>query len=151
MLGRLQGACRHQYRHRVEALVADGTDEQKNRYLPGLASGTMTGCFALTERDAGSDAASLTTSARRDGDHFVLNGSKAFITNAPIADLFTVMARTDPSDMSARGISAFMVERNTPGLETGAAYRKMGQAGFARGRGAFARLPRAGEEPYRRR
>ncbi|MEO3385027.1 acyl-CoA dehydrogenase family protein [Mesorhizobium sp. CAU 1741] len=112
-----------------EALVADGTEDQKNRYLPELASGAMTGCFALTERDAGSDAVSLTTSARRDGDDYVLSGSKAFITNAPIADLFTVMARTDPSDPSARGISAFLVERGTPGLETGPAYRKMGQAG----------------------
>lgn len=80
-----------------EALVADGTDDQKQRYLPLLASGLMTGAFALTEPDAGSDATALQTTARRDGDHYVLDGNKCFITNAPIADLFTVMARTDPS------------------------------------------------------
>ncbi|MGD9944288.1 MAG: acyl-CoA dehydrogenase family protein [Burkholderiaceae bacterium] len=112
-----------------EALVADGTDEQKRRYLPRLASGQLTGAFALTEPEAGSDALALRTSARRDGDEYVLNGTKCFITNAPIADLFTVMARTDPGDSSARGISAFLVERGTLGLSTGPAYDKMGQAG----------------------
>jgi acyl-CoA dehydrogenase len=112
-----------------EALVADGTPEQKARYLPLLASGALTGAFALTEPDAGSDATALATSAVRDGDHYVLNGTKCFITNAPIAGLFTVMARTDPKDRSARGISAFLVERGTPGLTTGEPYRKMGQAG----------------------
>ncbi|BCH21100.1 acyl-CoA dehydrogenase family protein [Mesorhizobium sp. L-8-3] len=112
-----------------EALVADGTADQKRRFLPGLASGSLTGCLALTERDAGSDAAALATSAVRDGDTYVLNGSKAFITNAPIADLFTVLARTDPDNRGARGVSAFVVERDTPGLTTGAPYRKMGQAG----------------------
>ncbi len=112
-----------------EALVADGTPEQRARYLPRLASGEWTGAFALTEPDAGSDATALKTSARRDGDHYVLDGSKCFITNAPIADLFTVLARTDPTATSTRGISAFLVERDTPGLRTGPAYRKMGQAG----------------------
>lgn len=112
-----------------EALVADGTDEQKSRYLPKLATGEFTGCLALTEREAGSDATALATTARRDGDSYVLNGSKAFITNAPIADLFTVLARTDPGQPGPRGVSAFIVERGTPGLETGAPYRKMGQAG----------------------
>ena len=112
-----------------EALVADGTPEQKARYLPRLASGEWTGAFALTEPDAGSDAAALRTAARRDGDHYVLDGTKCFITNAPIADLFTVMARTDPEDLSARGVTAFLVERTTPGLSTGPAYQKMGQAG----------------------
>jgi acyl-CoA dehydrogenase len=112
-----------------EALVADGTEEQKRRYLPRLASGEITGSFALTEPDAGSDAVALKTSARREGDHYVLDGTKCFITNAPIADLFTVMARTDPEDLSARGVTAFLVERGVPGLSTGPAYRKMGQAG----------------------
>lgn len=112
-----------------EALVADGTPRQKARYLPLLASGALTGAFALTEPDAGSDATALKTSAVRDGEHYVLNGTKCFITNAPIAGLFTVMARTDPQDRSARGISAFLVERGAPGLSTGEAYRKMGQAG----------------------
>lgn len=112
-----------------EALVADGTPAQKDRYLPLLARGELTGAFALTEPEAGSDATALKTTAMRDGEHYVLNGSKCFITNAPIAGLFTVMARTDPQDRSARGITAFLVERDTPGLSTGQPYRKMGQAG----------------------
>lgn len=112
-----------------EALVADGTAEQKRTWLPLLASGAVTGAFALTEPDAGSDATALVTSARRDGDHYVLNGTKCFITNAPIAGLFTVMARTDPARAGAGGISAFIVPRDTPGLTTGQPYQKMGQAG----------------------
>ena len=112
-----------------EALVADGTPAQKASYLPRLASGEITGCFALTEPAAGSDATALRTTARRDGAHYVLNGSKRFITNAPIAGLFTVMARTDPDDPSSRGISAFLVERDCPGLLVGEPYRMMGQAG----------------------
>lgn len=112
-----------------EALVADGTSEQKDRFLPRLASGELTGAFALTEPDAGSDATALKTRAVRDAEHYVLNGSKCFITNAPIAGLFTVLARTDPADLSARGITAFLVERGMPGLSTGAPYKKMGQAG----------------------
>ncbi|MDF3886369.1 acyl-CoA dehydrogenase family protein [Cupriavidus basilensis] len=112
-----------------EALVADGTAAQKRRYLPLLASGELTGSFALTEPEAGSDATALTTSARREGDHYVINGTKCFITNAPIAGLFTVMARTDPARGGAAGISAFIVERGTPGLSTGQPYRKMGQEG----------------------
>ncbi|QEZ47813.1 acyl-CoA dehydrogenase family protein [Cupriavidus oxalaticus] len=112
-----------------ESLVVDGTGAQKTRYLPRLASGELTGCFALTEPEAGSDATSLLTSARRDGDHYVLNGSKCFITNAPVADLFTVFARTDPDSPGAHGISAFLVERGTPGISTGEPERKMGQHG----------------------
>ncbi|CUR45957.1 acyl-CoA dehydrogenase family protein [Alloalcanivorax xenomutans] len=112
-----------------EALVADGTEEQKARYLPSLASGEVTGCFALTEPEAGSQATALRTRAVRDGDEYILNGSKCFITNAPIAGLFTVMARTDPEDLSAKGISAFIVEGDTPGLSVGNPYKKMGQAG----------------------
>ncbi|RKF50773.1 acyl-CoA dehydrogenase family protein [Paraburkholderia fungorum] len=112
-----------------EALVADGTAEQKQRYLPRLASGELTGAFALTEAEAGSDATALRTTARRDGDHYILDGTKCFITNAPIADLFTVMARTDPATPGAAGISAFLVERGMPGLSTSAPYDKMGQAG----------------------
>jgi len=112
-----------------EALVADGTAQQKARYLPRLASGELTGSFALTEPEAGSDATALRTSARREDDSYVLNGEKCFITNAPIAGLFTVMARTDASRPGASGISAFIVERGTPGLSTGTPYEKMGQAG----------------------
>ncbi|MDQ2779600.1 MAG: acyl-CoA dehydrogenase family protein [Pseudomonadota bacterium] len=112
-----------------EALVSDGTEAQKRHWLPRLARGEVTGAFALTEPEAGSDAASLRTTARRDGDDYVIDGTKCFITNAPIAGLFTLMARTDPADLSSRGVTAFLVERDMPGLETGPAYRKMGQAG----------------------
>jgi acyl-CoA dehydrogenase len=112
-----------------EALVVDGTPDQKQRYLPKMARGELIGCLAATEPEAGSDLTALQTTARRDGDHYVLNGKKAFITNAPVADLFTVMARTDMSNPGAGGVSAFIVERNTPGLRTGAPYRKMGQEG----------------------
>lgn len=112
-----------------EALVADGTSEQKDKYLPRLANGEWTGCFALTESEAGSDAVALKTTAVRDGDHYVLNGSKCFITNAPIAQLFTVMARSDVNNPRASGVSAFLVERDTVGLTTGQPYQKMGQEG----------------------
>ncbi len=112
-----------------ESLVVDGMPEQKRRYLPLLASGEVTGCFALTEPDAGSDATALQTLAVRDGDHYVITGRKCFITNAPIANLFTVFARTDPQSKGARGVTAFLVERGAPGLSTPAAYRKMGQHG----------------------
>ena len=112
-----------------EALVVDGTQEQKARYLPLLASGEVTGCFALTEANAGSDATNLATTARREGDSYVLNGRKCFITNAPLANLFTVFARTEPGTTGARGITAFLIERGTPGLSTPPEYRKMGQHG----------------------
>ncbi|MDN3522002.1 acyl-CoA dehydrogenase family protein [Halomonas ramblicola] len=112
-----------------EAIVADGTEEQKRRFLPRLASGELTGALAVTEPEAGSEATNIQTSARREGDHYILNGKKCFITNAPIAGLFTVLARTDPDSKGHKGLSAFIVERDTPGLSTGPAYRKMGQAG----------------------
>ena len=112
-----------------ESLIVDGTEEQKRRYLPRLASGEITGCFALTEPEAGSDAASLRTVAERDGDDYLLSGAKCYITNAPIADLFTVFARSEPGVAGARGVSAFLVERGTPGLATGPAVRKLGQHG----------------------
>ncbi len=112
-----------------ESLIADGTEEQKRRYLPRLASGEITGCFALTEPDAGSDAISMRTVAERDGDHYLISGSKCYITNAPIADLFTVFARSEPGIEGAPGISAFLVERGTPGLAAGPAIRKLGQHG----------------------
>lgn len=120
-----------------EALVADGTEEQKATYLPALARGEMTGSFALTEPGAGSDASAVTTSARRDGDDYVLSGRKCYITNAPIADLFTVMARTDPDTTGARGVSAFLVERESAGLETSKPYRMMGQSGSPVGEVVF--------------
>ncbi|MDF2234110.1 acyl-CoA dehydrogenase family protein [Albimonas sp. CAU 1670] len=113
----------------AESLIQDGTPAQKARWLPRLASGELTSCLALTEPEAGSEATNVQTTARREGDAYVLNGRKAFITNAPIADLFTVIARTDPEATGARGLSAFLVERSTPGLQPGPAYRKMGQEG----------------------
>ena len=112
-----------------QGLVIDGTEEQKTRYLPRMVTGEIIGSFALTEPDAGSDAASLRTSAVRDGEHYVLNGTKRYITNAPEAGLYTVMARTDPRKPGADGISAFAVERGTPGITVGPTDRKMGQKG----------------------
>lgn len=112
-----------------ESLIVDGTEEQKQRYLPRLASGELTGCFALTEPEAGSDASALQMKAVLDGDEYVISGKKCFITNAPIADLFTVFARTDISVKGAAGVSAFLIERGTAGLSTSPAYRKMGQHG----------------------
>ena len=111
-----------------EALVADGTPEQKERWLPRMARGELTGCLALTEPDAGSEATNVLTRARREGDHYVLNGTKRFITNAPVADVFTVIARTEEGTRGNQGLTAFFVERG-PGLRTGEPYRKMGQAG----------------------
>lgn len=110
-------------------IVFDGTPEQKQKYLPRLAAGELIGSFALTEPGSGSDAGSLVTRARRDGEHYVLNGAKRFITNAPQAGIFTVMARTDPESKDASGVSAFIVERGTPGLTVGKPDRKMGQRG----------------------
>jgi acyl-CoA dehydrogenase len=113
-----------------ECLIRDGTPEQKQRYLPRLASGDLLGCLALTEEGAGSDATALQTRATQqpDGD-YVLNGTKRYITLAPIADLFTVFARTDDSTRGAAGVSAFLIERGTPGLSTSSSTPKMGQEG----------------------
>jgi acyl-CoA dehydrogenase len=112
-----------------EALVADGTEEQKRRWLPRMATGELTGCLALTEPEAGSEASNVQTTARREGDHYVLDGTKRFITNAPVADLFTVLARTEEGSKGSAGLTAFIVERESAGLRTGAPYRKMGQEG----------------------
>ncbi|PKP79747.1 MAG: acyl-CoA dehydrogenase [Alphaproteobacteria bacterium HGW-Alphaproteobacteria-18] len=112
-----------------QALVLFGTEEQKQKWLPGVASGDLIASFALTEPEAGSDAAGLKTKAVRDGDHYILNGTKRYITNANKADLFTVMARTNQDEPGARGVSAFIVERDTPGLSVGKPEKKMGQQG----------------------
>lgn len=112
-----------------QGIVIDGSDEQKRNYLPRMATGELVGSFALTEPDSGSDAASLRTTAKKDGNEYVLNGTKRFITNAPNAGVFTVMARTDPDNKGAGGISAFLVERDTDGLSFGKPYKKMGQQG----------------------
>jgi acyl-CoA dehydrogenase len=112
-----------------QAIIMFGTPDQKQRYLPGLASGEIIGSFALTEPEAGSDAGSVRTSARRDGDFYIMNGTKRFITNAPKAGVFTVFARTDPNTPGAKGISAFLVPGGLPGIEIGKPDRKMGQHG----------------------
>ena len=113
-----------------EAIIQDGTEAQKRQYLPRLATGEITGCLAVTEPDAGSDLlGGLATVAAEDGDHYVLNGTKRYITNAPIADLFTVLARTDPSNRGGSGTTTFLIERGTPGLSTGPEHKKMGQEG----------------------
>lgn len=112
-----------------QGLVMDGTEEQKKKYLPKLASGEMISCFALTEPEAGSDAGSLSTSAKRTGNGYVLNGTKRYITNAPEAQLFTVFARTNAEQPGSSGVSAFLIEAGTPGLTVGAPERKMGQQG----------------------
>ena len=107
----------------------DGTDEQKSKYLPKLAAGEIVGSFCLTEPNAGSDAKSLQTTAILDGNEYVLNGTKRYITNAPRAGLFTVYARTNPEDKSAGGVSAILVEAGTKGQSTGKIDKKMGQKG----------------------
>ncbi len=111
------------------AIIFDGTEEQKQKYLPKYASGELIGAFCLTEPDVGSDAAGVKTTARRDGDHYIINGTKRFITNGPTAGTFTVMARTNSEIKGARGVSAFVVEAGTPGISLGPKDKKMGQAG----------------------
>lgn len=112
-----------------QVLVNFGTDEQKVQWLERIASGEVVASFALTEPGAGSNPAGLRTKAVRDGDDWVINGDKRFITNAPVADLFVVFARTRPADESGTGIAVFLVPADTPGLEVGAKDRKMGQEG----------------------
>ncbi|MBM4186685.1 MAG: acyl-CoA dehydrogenase [Gemmatimonadetes bacterium] len=111
------------------SILHDGNDGQRAKYVRPLATGELIAAFCLTEPDSGSDAGALTTSAVRDGDHFVLNGTKRFITNAPQAGIFIVMARTDPTKAGGAGVSAFVVERETPGLSVAKPDRKMGQKG----------------------
>lgn len=113
-----------------QGIVHEGTDAQKQEWLPRIATGEVITSFALTEPDSGSDAAALRTSAVRDGDHYILNGTKRFITNSPYASLITVMARTEPERLPGnRHVSAFLVPANTPGVTIGARDKKMGQAG----------------------
>jgi len=112
-----------------QGILMDGTPEQQAAWLPRLATGEILASFALTEPDAGSDAGSLRTSAVRDGDDYVVNGTKRFITNAPQAGMFTLMARTDPSIKGSAGVSAFIVDAKTPGISFGKRDVKMGQTG----------------------
>jgi acyl-CoA dehydrogenase len=109
-------------------IVEMGNDEQKKKYLPSMARGEMIGAFALTEPSAGSHATNLKTTAVRKGDKYILNGSKHYITNAPIADVFTVMAVTDPAK-GAKGITSFIVEKDFPGFTVGKKEKKMGLHG----------------------
>jgi alkylation response protein AidB-like acyl-CoA dehydrogenase len=132
------------------ALRLAGTDEQKKRYLPRLASGEWIAAYALTEAGSGSDSAAMRTQARRDGEDYVLNGSKRFITNAGVAGLYTVFAKTDP-DGGHAGISCFVVEADTPGFEVARLEPKMGIKGSTTGELFFndCRVPAAnlvGEE-----
>ena len=106
-----------------------GTEEQKKKYVPKLAKGEYLGAFCLTEPGAGSDAKSLKTKAVRQGDYYILNGSKIFITNGGEADTYIVFARTDPNEKGSRGISAFIVEKDTPGFIIGKDEKKMGLHG----------------------
>ncbi|MGA9796977.1 MAG: acyl-CoA dehydrogenase family protein [Rhizomicrobium sp.] len=112
-----------------QGVVMFGSDAQKNEWLPKLASGEVVASFALTEPGAGSDAASVRVTAIRDGDDYIVNGTKRFITNAARAGMFTLMARTDPSKKGASGISAFIVPAKTPGITVGKPEKKMGQQG----------------------
>src|SRR6185437_8093576 len=113
-----------------------GDDEQKTRYLPRLASGEWLCAYALTESGSGSDSAAMRSSARREGDDYVLNGSKRFITNAGVAQLYTVFAKTDP-EADHSGISAFVVEADTPGFEVARVEPKMGIKGSTTGELVF--------------
>ena len=112
-----------------QVLVNFGTDDQKSRWLPRIASGEVVASFALTEPGAGSNPAGLRTRAVRDGDDWIIDGSKCFITNAPVADLFVVFARTRPADDDGPGIAVFLVPADTPGVSVGEHDRKMGQEG----------------------
>lgn len=112
-----------------KSLVTAGTKAQKSYYLPKIAAGEMIFSFCLTEPGSGSDAASLRTKAEKVDGGYVLNGTKRFISNAPDADLFVVMARSDPDSKGSRGVSAYLVESDSEGLSVSPPLKKMGQAG----------------------
>lgn len=112
-----------------QVLVGFGTDEQKSRWLESIASGDVVASFALTEPGAGSNPAGLRTKAVRDGDNWVISGQKRFITNAPVANLFVVFARTRPADDKGPGIAVFLVPADAAGVQVGAKDAKMGQEG----------------------
>lgn len=110
------------------AITLGGSTDLKGRYLPRMAGGEMLGAFALTEPNAGSDAAHIQTTARREGEEYVLNGAKLWVSNGPMADLYTVFAVTDP-ERGTKGVSAFVVERSYPGVTVGKVDEKMGLRG----------------------
>ena len=103
-------------------LLAFGTEEQKQKYLPAIVSGDILTAFALTEPDAGSDASSIQSFARKDGDDWVINGRKIYITNGARADLIVLFARTDKTAPRGEGISLFLIEKGTPGFSVGQSY-----------------------------
>lgn len=110
-------------------ILIDGTEEQRQKYLPSIARGDLIASFCLTEPGAGSDVAAVETKAVRDGNSYIINGSKRFTTNSPHAGIFTVFARTAPKSQGREGISAFLVERGTPGISVAPHYKKMGFRG----------------------
>ncbi|MFH0957565.1 MAG: acyl-CoA dehydrogenase family protein [Pseudomonadota bacterium] len=121
----------------VDNLYRNGTEEQKKKYLPGLCSGNLVGCLALTEPNSGSDAISIRTTATLDGDHFILNGTKMFITNAPVGDVFLAYAKTDLHANPKSAITAFVVEKDFPGFQVSRALEKMGNRGSPTGEIVF--------------
>ncbi|MBW1733665.1 MAG: acyl-CoA dehydrogenase family protein [Deltaproteobacteria bacterium] len=116
----------------TENIYRNGSEDQRRRYLPGLINGEKVGALAITEPEAGSDALSLRTRAEKRGDRYILNGTKMFITNGPLADVVVVYAKTDP-EAGQKGISAFIVEKGFPGFSTGKTLRKMGVRGSPTG------------------
>lgn len=128
-IGRVDSSMRGTYSVQVSLvelpILHFASEEQKKKYLPKLTSGEWIGCFGLTEPDAGSDPASMVATAKEDGDSYVLNGQKTWITNAGIADLAVIYAKTDP-DAEARGITAFLVERGSKGFSTRDLHDKLG-------------------------
>jgi len=132
-IGRAHGSFRSAFATTIgigsQGIVIDGTDEQKQKYLPRMATGECIGSFALTEPDSGSDAASLRTHAKKDGDDYIINGSKRYITNATRAGVFTVMVRSNPDEKGAAGITAFLVEAGTKGLSIAKPDEKLGHHG----------------------
>ena len=113
----------------TQSILNDGTEDQRRRYLSPIARGELIAAFCLSEADAGSDPAAIVTRAQRSGEHYVISGTKRFVTNAPAAGLFIVYARTAPPETGARGISAFLVDRDTPGISVTVPYRMMGFRG----------------------
>jgi acyl-CoA dehydrogenase len=111
------------------AILLDGTEEQKRKYLPKMATGEKVGAFALTEPNAGSDASRLESTAVRDGDRFIVNGSKIWITNGDVADVISLFVKASSKDGSSRGITAIIVESTTPGFKVGSVDDKMGIRG----------------------
>jgi alkylation response protein AidB-like acyl-CoA dehydrogenase len=107
-------------------IALHGTEEQKQRWLPKMATGESIGAFAITEPEAGSDTAGIKTSARREGDTYVLNGTKTFITNGSLADVVTVVAKTDPDGPASGAFTAFLVETDTPGFSVSKELKKLG-------------------------